>query len=248
MIDIHCHIIPGVDDGSSDFAESVAMGETAAACGVTDIIVTPHCNIPGEFANYAGPSYEEHFEGLRFLFAKNRIPIRIHRGMEVFGTDDVGELIDNGRLHTMAGSRYMLIEFPFDDDMWRVRDVLRSVQRRGVTPIIAHPERYYAVNDDIGFALDWADMGCYLQINRTSLIGPPAAPETQTSRALLDMGAVHFVATDAHGVFTRTTELIDAYEFVARRYSTDWADILMRENPMRVIENRGLIDLREVEA
>lgn len=243
MIDIHCHIIPGVDDGSSDHAESAAMGETAAACGVTDIIVTPHCNIPGSYTNYAGPGYERAFSELSEIFERESIPIRLHRGMEVFGTDDVGGLLDRGLLHTMAGSRYMLIEFPFDDDMWRVRDVLHSLFHRGITPIVAHPERYYAVNDDIGFALDWADMGCRLQINRTSLLGPSAAPETQTARALLDMGAVHFIATDAHGVFSRTTELLDAYEFVARRYSREWADILMNENPRRVIENRRVLRL-----
>ena len=243
MIDIHCHIIPGVDDGSEDPEESLAMAETAAACGVTDIIVTPHCNIPGEYGNYAGPRYDGFFAGAVDLLKRNGIGVRLYKGMEVFGTDDVGELIDEGRLLTMAGSRYMLIEFPFDDDMWRVREVLRSVQRRGLIPIVAHPERYYAVNDDIGFALDWADMGCLLQINRTSLIGPIEAPETRTSRELLDMGAVHFAATDAHGVFSRTTELIDAYEFVSRRYSPEWADILMEENPRRVISDKRILRL-----
>ncbi len=243
MIDIHCHIIPGVDDGSSDFAESLGMGEMAAACGVTDIIVTPHCNIPRAFSNYCGEGYDRAFESLVGLFGENRIDIRLHRGMEVFGTDDTAELYDEGRVMTLAGSRYMLIEFPFDDDMWRVRDVLLSLKDRGVVPIIAHPERYYAVNDDIQFALDWADMGCLLQLNRTSLIGPSAAPETRTSRALLRMGAAHFVATDAHGILARTTELIDAYEYIAERYSIEWADILTEENPRRILENKRILRL-----
>ena len=243
MIDIHCHIIPDVDDGSSDFAESLGMGENAEACGVTDIIVTPHCNIPGSYRNYYGDAYEEAFSGLVSLFREGRIGIRLHRGMEVFGTNNVAELYERGRVLTMAGSRYMLVEFPFDDDMWRTRDVLISLQRIGITPIVAHPERYYAVNDDIQFALDWAEMGCLLQLNRTSLLGPHAAPETQTARQLLDMGAAHFIATDAHGVFARTTALLDAYEFVARRYSREWADILMNENPRRVIEDRRILRL-----
>ena len=163
--------------------------------------------------------------------------------MEVFGTDDVPELLDRKRIMTLADSRYMLIEFPFDDDMWRVRDVLSALLGRGVTPIVAHPERYYAVNDDVGFALDWADMGCLLQLNRTSLIGPPAYPETRTSRALLEMGAVHFVATDAHGVLSRTTSLIDAYEFVSKRFSPEWAELLMAENPRRVINDKRVLRL-----
>lgn len=243
MIDIHCHIIPGVDDGSEDAAESIAMGENAQACGVTDIIVTPHCNIPGEYGNYRGEGYERAFARLCGLFERNDISVRLHRGMEVFGTDDVPELLDRERIMTLADSRYMLIEFPFDDDMWRVRDVLSALLRRGVTPIVAHPERYYAVNDDIGFALDWADMGCLLQLNRTSLLGPLASPEAKTSRKLLDLGAAHFIATDAHGVFARTAGLADVYEFVSKRYSKEWAELLMAENPRRVINDKRVLRL-----
>ncbi len=243
MIDVHCHIIPGIDDGSSDFAESLSMGEAAAACGVTDVIVTPHCNIPGMFSNYAGPGYDRAFNELCALFKDNDVRLKLHRGMEVFGTDDIGRLLDDGRLLTMAGSRYLLVEFPFDDDMWRLREVLYEIWRRSLVPIIAHPERYYAVQDDIQFALDWADMGCFLQLNRTSLMGPLAAPETRTARKLLDLGAAHFIATDAHGVFSRTTELLDAYEFVAERYSRRWAEILMEENPSRVIQNKRILRL-----
>ena len=243
MIDIHCHIIPGVDDGSEDFAESVSMGEAAASSGVTDIIVTPHCNIPDMYRNYAGQGYDRAFEGLEQLFEENGVRIRLHRGMEVFGTDNIGRLIDDGRVITMAGSRYMLVEFPFDDDMWRLRDVLYDMWRRGVVPIIAHPERYYAVQDDVQFALDWADMGCLLQLNRTSILAHPSAPEAKTAKRILDMGAAHFVATDAHGVFSRTAELLDVYEYVSERYSREWAEILMVENPQRLIENRRILRL-----
>ena len=245
MIDIHCHIIPGIDDGSTDEAVSIAMGENAQRCGVSDIIVTPHCNIPGEYSNYCGEDYDRAFTRLCALFESSNIGVRLHRGMEVFGTDNTARLFDEGRVRTLAASDYMLIEFPFDDDMWRVRNVLRSLLKRGVTPIVAHPERYYAVNDDIGFALAWADMGCLLQINRTSLIGPGALPEVRTGRALLGMGAVHFVATDAHGAFGRTTSLNDAYDFVARRFSREWAELLMFENPCRVLENRPVLSLEK---
>ena len=243
MIDIHCHIVPGVDDGSSDFAESLGMGENAEACGVTDIIVTPHCNIPGSYRNYYGDAYEKAFTGLETLFSEGRIGIRLHRGMEVFGAGDLISLLDKGRIITLAGSRYMLVEFPFDDDMWHARDVLISLLRNGIVPIVAHPERYYAVNDDVQFALDWADMGCLLQLNRTSLLGPHASPESKTSRMLMDMGAAHFIATDAHGVFARTTTLLDAYEFVSRRYSREWAELLMVENPRRVINDKRVLRL-----
>ena len=243
MIDVHCHIVPGVDDGSSDFAESVRMGEIAEACGVTDIIVTPHCNIPGSYGNYYGEEYERGFGGLVRLFKECRVNVKLHRGMEVFGTDDVGELFDDGAVLTLADSEYMLVEFDFGDDMWRVRDVLYSLLDRKLTPIVAHPERYYPVQDDPQFAVDWANMGCKLQLNRTSLMSSRSDPCYAAAHALLRSGAAHFVATDSHGIFTRTTELLDAYNLVAERYSREWADILMEENPRRIIEHRRILDL-----
>lgn len=247
MIDIHCHIIPGVDDGSADFAESLSMGETAAACGVSDIIVTPHCNIPGSYGNYYGEEYEAAYSELKELFKTNGINIALHRGMEVFGTDDIGRLYDNRAVITLAGSRYMLVEFDFGDDAWRVRDVLLHLLRRGVTPVIAHPERYDMIQYDLQFALDWVEMGCLLQINRTSLLGSRTDPASKAAFDLMDLGAVHVVATDAHGVFSRTTDLFEAFDLIACTYSEEWAKILTGENPRRIIENRRVRRLPKIE-
>lgn len=240
MIDIHCHILPGIDDGAAHTEESLRMGEYAEAYGVTDIIVTPHCNIPGSYGNYMGQWYDSSIASLRALFEAHGLKLRLHRGMEVFGTDDIASLIDRDAVITLAASRYMLVEFDFDDDMWRVRDVLLALQSRGVTPIIAHPERYYAVNDDIDFALDWVDMGCLLQINRTSILGLDSASAERTAMELIRLGAAHFVASDAHGTNTRCTELIDAYEFIERRFSKRAAELLTVGNPRRVLENKQI--------
>jgi len=240
--------MPGVDDGSSDFAESLSMGETAFACGVTDIIATPHCNIPDSYGNYYGAGYEQAFDELKKLFADNHIPLTLHKGMEVFGTDDLGELYDAGRVITLAGSRYMLVEFDFHDDAWRVREVILSLLRRGVAPVIAHPERYDMVQYDLQFALDWVEMGCLLQLNRTSILPDSTGAVTETAKRLLSLGAVHAVATDAHSIFTRTTELLDAYDAIAAGYSEEWAKILTEENPRRIIENRRVKRLPRLDA
>ncbi len=240
MIDIHCHIIPEIDDGAADFAEAVAMGEAAHRGGVTDIIVTPHCNVPNMYSNYFDEGYANAFDSLAALFREYNVGIRLHRGMEVFGTDDVGKLYDCGFVTTLAGSRYMLVEFDFSDDAWRVREVLISLLQRGVVPVIAHPERYDMVKHDIQFAFDWANMGCLLQLNRRSIIGPWGDVEVDIAHELLRTRTAHFVATDAHGVFSRTTELIEAYDCIAEHYSEDWAILMTDENPRRVLENRRI--------
>ena len=243
MIDIHCHIIPGVDDGAYDREESLTMARMAAESGVTDIIVTPHCNIPRGFYNFCGHEYDAAFGSLRRSLTEAGIKLNLHRGMEVFGLDDTAYMLDEDRIITLSASRYLLVEFDFDDDMWRVRDVLKSLLRRGVTPIVAHPERYYPVIDDLRFALDWVDMGCLLQLNRTSLLFGPDEPEAATAFELLDLRAAHFIATDAHDTYSRTTELVDAYDLIAEKYSAEWAITLMEENPRRVIENKPILTL-----
>ncbi len=243
MIDIHCHIIPGVDDGAYDREESLIMGRMAEACGVTDIIVTPHCNIPRGFFNFCGHDYDAAVGSLRRAFGEAGINLRLHRGMEVFGMDDTAGMLDDDSIITLAASKYLLIEFAFDDDMWRVRDVLRSLLRRGITPIVAHPERYYPVMDDLRFALDWVDMGCLLQLNRTSLLYGPDEPEAAAAFELLELRAAHFIATDAHDTTYRTTELVDAYDLISEKYSPEWAWLLMQENPRRVLENEEVLSL-----
>lgn len=238
MIDIHCHIMPGVDDGASDFAETVSMADTARICGVTDIIVTPHCNVPNSYANYYGDEYRGAFSALEAILKEHGVKMTLHQGMEVFATNDIAALYERGDVITLAGSRYMLVEFDFDDDAWRVKDVLESLSAKGVVPIIAHPERYFMVQDDPQFAIDWVGMGCLLQLNRTSIIGRMNESSTVVAHELLSVRAAHFVATDSHGVFSRTTELFDAYDLIAENYSERWAHILMEENPRRVIENK----------
>ena len=167
--------------------------------------------------------------------------------MEVFGTDDVARLYDTRSVITLAGSRYILVEFDFSDDAWRVREVLLQLLRRGLTPIIAHPERYDMVQYDIQFALDWADMGCLLQLNRTSLLGNANDPVNKTAYSLLELRAAHAIATDAHGVLSRTTDLFEAFDRIACTYGEEWAKLLTEENPRRILENRRVRRLPKLE-
>lgn len=118
MIDLHCHILPGVDDGSPDAEISLSMARHAAESGVTAIAVTPHCNLPGFRRNYRGPDYRRQLNGLRELLTQENIPLRLYSGAEVFADpSNIRTLIEQQELLTLGGSRYLLVEF----DFWTAR-------------------------------------------------------------------------------------------------------------------------------
>ncbi len=160
--------------------------------------------------------------------------------MEVYADDDTLRRMDSGRLMTLAGSRYMLIECAFNENPRFMTHVLRGLRERGVHPIIAHPERYYFINDRMDTALEWVDMGCSLQLNAGSLTGYFGRESRESAYALLAMGAVQFVASDAHGAIKRTPELIEAYEQVGVHTSFRCAELLFKDNPAHILADEAL--------
>lgn len=130
MIDIHCHILPDVDDGAVDMTESVEMLRIAAECGVTDIIATPHC-APGEFDNYAGEKLFAVFSELCEALSKTGAEIGLHLGTEVFACPETLKLTDSGKLLTLADSDFMLVECAFDEDPWFMLEMLQTVAASG---------------------------------------------------------------------------------------------------------------------
>ena len=149
MIDLHCHILPGVDDGSPDAETSLSMARHAAESGVTAIAVTPHCNLPGFRRNYRGPDYRRRLNDLRELLTQENIPLRLYSGAEVFADpSNIRTLIEQHELITLGGSRYLLVEFDFGLPGSVLLRTLEAIAQRGLVPVVAHPERYDAVQRD----------------------------------------------------------------------------------------------------
>ena len=148
MIDIHSHVLPGVDDGAQTMEDSLELLAQAADSGVHTLVATPHCNIPDEFENFAGPELDELFLRLDKARQEAGIPLRLCRGMEVFATYELPALLRDGRVWTLNGTRYFLMEFAFQEDPDYCREILRRCRELDYLPIIAHPERYDFVQDD----------------------------------------------------------------------------------------------------
>ena len=236
MIDIHCHLLYGVDDGAESLAEASKMMKIAYKAGVTDIIVTPHCNVPDSYGNYWNNEMDERFSSLCSLAKEYEIPINLHKGQEIFCTKRVPVLLQSGSLIPLASSKYILTEFGFNESPIFVFERTEELLKLGYKVIIAHPERYDFVIEDTEAAEILKNMGALLQINKGSILGSFGHKIKDTANALLRMKLADIVASDAHSAARRTTDLLPAYEYVCEYYSKEYADKLITENPMKITE------------
>lgn len=240
MIDIHCHILPGMDDGAGNMSDAIEMAECAASTGIKRIIATPHSNIPGGYRNYWGLSMQHDIKILQDEINQRNIPVTIYCGQEVFLASGFMELLHEGKLITLNQSRYMLVEF----DMRERADVayrkLQQLISAGYIPIVAHPERYEFVNEQKDAVYRMKDLGALLQVNKGSLKGRFGKKEMNTAIEIVETFQADFIASDAHSQYSRTPYLADVHEFVSETYSSDYGDLLLKVNPQKVLNNETI--------
>lgn len=238
MIDIHAHILPGLDDGADSLDTAIAMAKIAADSGVRAMIATPHCGKPGASSSsfFTNRLLEQVAELQRVLWRQD-IPLRLYPGMEVFATEDFQQWLLEGRLLPLAGSRYLLVEFYVDEEQSFMEKTLRLIGSRGLIPVIAHPERYYCVQWEPELAKNWAGRGCVLQLNRGSIQGKLGQDAMQCAWKLLESGVPQVAASDAHGSTHRRPELKSLMLELGQRLSWDYAAKLLIENPRSILRN-----------
>lgn len=241
MIDVHAHILPGIDDGARDYETAVVMAQTALDSGVTDIIATPHANQRSRYENYVSEDLDNRMTILRAALRHADIPVTLHSGMEVFGTPDVPELLQKGMIRTLAGSRYLLVEFGFREDPFFMEDLLHRIRAEGVEPVVAHPERYHALQEMPEILFNWAADGYALQINKGSLTGRFGHSARRTAYMMLEQDLASVIASDAHGADRRTTDLSQIQEYITMEFSHRFAERLLEDNPRRILRDQPLL-------
>lgn len=240
MVDIHCHILHGLDDGSDNIEESVRMAKLAVDGGTKAIIATPHCNIPGSFQNYCGQEYKSKIIELNSRLKAEFIDLKIYPGHEIFTAENFLENIKSGKLLTLCKSDYPLVEFDFNEYSNSVYVKLQKILAEGLTPIIAHPERYAFVAEDSFAPFKLKNMGCLLQINKGSLKGNFGKVAHDVAHSMLQNELADFVASDAHSPYMRTPYLADACEMISELYSEEYANLLLWKNPIKVLKNKKI--------
>lgn len=234
-IDIHSHILPQLDDGAEDFEMSVKMLRMAEKNGICKIILTPH-NKPMHH-NASPETIQKVIQKLEKEISRSNVQIRLYAGNEIYYRSDILELLEEGRVCTMAGSSYVLVEFNPMEDFEHIRRGLYKVLSGGYRPIIAHIERYRNVCVKEEKVEELIEMGCYVQVNAGSIMGQYGIGTKNVAKRLLKEGLVHFVATDAHDTDRRKPDLAECVRCISRKYGDAFVKKLVYENPVHVIEN-----------
>ena len=238
LIDIHSHIIPNIDDGAASFGEAAVMLRLAAESGTTDIVATPHYYNAFQCTRRSSKAgVTECFEKLKVFAEKNNIPINLYLGAETFGVNNMTELIRHNEIISINSSRYVLVEFDFNDDFQRVRYCVSQLISGGYVPVIAHPERYHFIHDNPPDIFWFLEHGCLLQVNKGSILGRYGEEEASCSRWLVQNRFAFAIASDAHSPFRRTTDMSRAYEWVFSEFGKKYADELFELNPKKILHD-----------
>ena len=243
MVDIHCHILPEVDDGAWDMEAAVAMAKIARDSCVKKIITTPH--FKGEPAALGSVGLFRHqLRLLQSRLKREKIEVELLPGAEVLCVPQTMELAQTGRLPTLGTGRYVLTEFYFDASAGFMDETLHGLRQMGYLPVVAHPERYGAVQRDPELATRWFHRGIVLQINKGSVLGAFGRRAEDAAVRMLCRGNAHIIASDAHSPHVRTTDLQPVRHWCLDHLGQAYTKILLEDNPGRVAAGKPMCKVR----
>ncbi|MBE0584634.1 MAG: protein tyrosine phosphatase [Desulfofustis sp.] len=202
FIDMHCHILPSVDDGPADLAQSTTLARMYTQVGVTAVVATPHF-LPGTSWATSASTVLRMVDELQHLLNQKSIPLRILPGMEIAFHRKLEQRLKAGELLPLADSSYYLIEPSFQGDQGECVTLLGTLQQDGFHFILAHPERIEGFQNSPHLLRQLAEQGILLQINTGSLLGKFGATSQRIANELKEQGHLHFLASDAHDVTRR---------------------------------------------
>lgn len=239
MIDVHCHILPNIDDGAQCALDSLNLMEEAYGNGFSEIITTSHFISNGRF-QASIDERKEIIDSFKEVLKQKGINLRLYNGAEAYITPDLPQLYVENVIPTMANSRYVLFELPMSQKPVYTENVINELINMGYLPIIAHPERYDYVKEDINEALRWVEMGAYLQCNYGSLVGNYGMHAKKTLQKLLKEDAVTFLGTDTHRPNTNYCNIDKMIKVLKKEVNEEKADALTFKNPEKIILDKAI--------
>ncbi len=235
MIDLHCHILPGIDDGAPTLEVALAMARCAVEDGITVTACTPHI-YPGLYPNTKDGILAAIAEFRKVLAAEN-IPLRLVEGADTHLAPDLAGQIKAGKVPTLNGSRYFLFEPPHHVAPPRLEDTVFQLLTAGYIPVLTHPERLTWLGAHYPAFKQMAGNGVWMQITAGSLTGQFGRRPQYWAERMLDEGLVHILATDAHHIKRRRPVLSEARELAVKRLGETEATYLVLTRPLGILED-----------
>lgn len=239
MVDLHCHMLPEMDDGAHDLNEALNMARLAVEDGITDVILSPHMQ-DGLYHNQAEKVLKE-VSRFQENLKQQDIPLRVHPGAEVhIHPMLIGNLYSCEILTICHAKKYILIELPSITIPTYVNKIIRELILEGIIPIIAHPERHSLIREDCLPLVEWIEQGALVQLNAGSLLGLMGKRIQQFAQYLMKNRMVHVLASDGHNTKTRKPILTDAYRLVSELGSNDEVE-LFQTNAQAILHGKPCI-------
>jgi protein-tyrosine phosphatase len=235
FIDIHTHILPGVDDGSQSMEETIKMLQIAQQEQIETIIATPHY-IPGG-RNLPVHILMQRLEEVQAEAVKVNPNMKLFLGNEIYYSNSVIEDLKTGKALTLANSRYTLVEFSTKDTDQHIYRSLSGLIRAGYIPILAHVERYRCFYKKEYLIHDLIEAGCYIQMNSRSLVGGVLDREAAYHRRLVEQGLVHLLGSDCHDDKVRVPYMTKSVQLIAKKCDESLVNKILFTNPFKVLEN-----------
>ncbi|MEP3265702.1 MAG: CpsB/CapC family capsule biosynthesis tyrosine phosphatase [Hyphomicrobiales bacterium] len=238
MIDLHSHILPGIDDGAQDIETSVEMAKMAVADGTTHIACTPHI-MPGIYDNNAAIIKQKIIE-LKQELANEGVPLNLLIGADVHIGPTLIEGLNAGDIPSLHGTRYFLFEPPHHVMPPKLVEYSKKLLAANYIPILTHPERLTWIENHYDKMVQLDELGVPIQLTAASITGRFGARAKYWSERMLDEGRVDIIASDAHNLKSRPPGLTKAFEIIASRLGEEAAIQIVHENPKLIMENKEL--------
>lgn len=238
MIDLHHHLLWGLDDGASSVETTLAMARIAAEDGITHVVCSPHAN--GRYA-YSPEAIAAKIAELERLLAAERIALKLGRGCDFhLSYDNIERAKADPARYSINGLGYLLVELPDYSVPPTITEVFYELQVAGLTPILTHPERNPTLQADRQRMVAWLQGGALVQVTAGSVLGQMGKQAERMAHELLERRWVHFLATDAHNTTSRPPRMSAAHDLVAKRYGPDYARLLCFSNPLAAFQGKQL--------
>ncbi|KMY43002.1 tyrosine protein phosphatase [Bacillus sp. FJAT-27916] len=238
MIDIHSHILPGLDDGATTMEDSLEMAKLAVSEGIKTIIATPH-HKNGAYDNEK-TNILQSMDQFKKQLAINKIPLTVLPGQEVRVYGELLEEWEQGSIQTINDTPYILIEFPSTHIPRYTKTLFFDLLNHGIFPILVHPERNAAIVENPNLLYDFVQMGVASQLTNGSITGKFGKKIKKVSADLIDANLIHFIASDAHNTSSRQFWMNDAFDEIEKQFGVDHL-YYFKENAQLLIEGKPIM-------